>query len=80
MIGNFMKYFCLFGIETHPILPNPHGLRTKRTSPDIVFWSAVGGFTRPKQLTVVPPLPRAVRALCLNPSRNRLFLREIYCL
>jgi hypothetical protein len=25
--------FDLFGIETHPIPPNPHGLRAKRTSP-----------------------------------------------
>jgi hypothetical protein len=28
-----LKDFDLFGIETHPIPPNPHGLRTKRTSP-----------------------------------------------
>jgi hypothetical protein len=28
-----MKDFDLFGIETHSIPPNPHGLRAKRTSP-----------------------------------------------
>jgi hypothetical protein len=27
--------FDLFGIETHPIPPNPHGLRAKRTSPNM---------------------------------------------
>jgi hypothetical protein len=32
--------FDLFGIETHPIPPNPHGLRAKRTSPnnDPLVW------------------------------------------
>jgi hypothetical protein len=32
-LEKIMKDFDLFGIETHPIPPNPHGLRTKRTSP-----------------------------------------------
>jgi hypothetical protein len=27
------KKFDLFGIQTHPIPPNPHGLRANRTSP-----------------------------------------------
>jgi hypothetical protein len=31
-----MKDFDLFGIETHSILPNPHGLRAKRTNPKLV--------------------------------------------
>jgi hypothetical protein len=29
-----MKDFDLFGIETHPIPPNPHGLRAKRIDPN----------------------------------------------
>jgi hypothetical protein len=28
--------FDLFGIQTHPILLNPHGLRANRTSPNRV--------------------------------------------
>jgi hypothetical protein len=32
-LEKIVKDFDLFGIETHPILPNPHGLRAKRTSP-----------------------------------------------
>jgi hypothetical protein len=28
-----VKDFDLFGIETHSIPPNPHGLRAKRTGP-----------------------------------------------
>jgi hypothetical protein len=32
-LEKFMKDFDLFGIETHPIPPNPHGLRAKRTCP-----------------------------------------------
>jgi hypothetical protein len=31
------KRFDLFGIQTHPILLNPHGLRANRTSPNVVF-------------------------------------------
>jgi hypothetical protein len=31
-LEKIIKDFDLFGIETHPISPNPHGLRTKRTS------------------------------------------------
>jgi hypothetical protein len=30
-----MKDFDLFGIETHPSSPNPHGLRAKRTGPQV---------------------------------------------
>jgi hypothetical protein len=31
------KKFDLFGIQTHPILLNPHGLRANRTGPkDVV--------------------------------------------
>jgi hypothetical protein len=30
-----MKKFDLFGIQTHPIPLNPHGLRANRTSPDV---------------------------------------------
>jgi hypothetical protein len=32
-LEKIVKDFDLFGIETHPILPNPHGLKAKRTSP-----------------------------------------------
>jgi hypothetical protein len=32
-LEKIVKDFDLFGIETHPIPPNPHGLRAKRTSP-----------------------------------------------
>jgi hypothetical protein len=34
-LEKIVKDFDLFGIETHPIPPNPHGLRAKRTSP---YW------------------------------------------
>jgi hypothetical protein len=30
------KKFDLFGIQTHPIPLNPHGLRANRTSPHMV--------------------------------------------
>jgi hypothetical protein len=33
-LEKIVKDFDLFGIETHPIPPNPHGLRAKRTSPN----------------------------------------------
>jgi hypothetical protein len=32
-LEKIVKDFDLFGIETHPIPPNPHGLRAKRTNP-----------------------------------------------
>jgi hypothetical protein len=32
-IEKFMKYFDLFGIETHSITSDPYGLRAKRISP-----------------------------------------------
>jgi hypothetical protein len=32
-LEKIVKDFDLFGIETHPIPPNPHELRAKRTSP-----------------------------------------------
>jgi hypothetical protein len=32
-LEKIVKDFDLFGIETHPIPPNPYGLRAKRTSP-----------------------------------------------
>jgi hypothetical protein len=35
-LEKIMKDFDLFGIETHPIPPKPHGLRTKRTGPNWV--------------------------------------------
>jgi hypothetical protein len=31
-----LKKFDLFGIQTHPITLNPHGLRANRTSPTLV--------------------------------------------
>jgi hypothetical protein len=31
------KKFDLFGIQTHPIPLNPHGLRANRTSPKVLF-------------------------------------------
>jgi hypothetical protein len=33
-LEKIVKDFDLFEIETHPIPPNPHGLRAKRTSPN----------------------------------------------
>jgi hypothetical protein len=33
-LEKIVKDFDLFGIETHPIPPNPHGLGAKRTSPE----------------------------------------------
>jgi hypothetical protein len=34
-LEKIVKDFDLFEIETHPIPPNPHGLRAKRTSPQL---------------------------------------------
>jgi hypothetical protein len=34
-LEKILKNFDLFGIETHPIPPNPYGLRAKRTSPNM---------------------------------------------
>jgi hypothetical protein len=33
-LEKIVKKFDLFGIETHPIPLNPHGLRANRTSPN----------------------------------------------
>jgi hypothetical protein len=32
-LEKILKKFDLFGIQTHPISLNPHGLRANRTSP-----------------------------------------------
>jgi hypothetical protein len=37
------KKFDLFGIQTHPIPLNPHGLRANRTSPNLWISVCVGG-------------------------------------
>jgi hypothetical protein len=34
-LEKILKKFDLFGIQTHPIPPNPHGLRANRTSPNM---------------------------------------------
>jgi hypothetical protein len=36
-LEKILKKFDLFGIQTHPIPLNPHGLRANRTSPNGVF-------------------------------------------
>jgi hypothetical protein len=36
-LEKILKKFDLFGIQTHPIPPNPHGLRANRTSPYRVY-------------------------------------------
>jgi hypothetical protein len=36
-LEKILKKFDLFGIQTHPIPLNPHGLRANRTSPKRVF-------------------------------------------
>jgi hypothetical protein len=36
-LEKILKKFDLFGIQTHPIPLNPHGLRANRTSPKQVF-------------------------------------------
>jgi hypothetical protein len=33
-LEKILKKFDLFGIQTHPISLNPHGLRANRTSPN----------------------------------------------
>jgi hypothetical protein len=35
-LEKIVKKFELFGIQTHPIPLNPHGLRANRTSPKVV--------------------------------------------
>jgi hypothetical protein len=35
------KKFDLFGIQTHPIPLNPHGLRANRTSPKEDLWGEI---------------------------------------
>jgi hypothetical protein len=34
-LEKILKKFDLFGIQTHPISLNPHGLRANRTSPNL---------------------------------------------
>jgi hypothetical protein len=34
-LEKIVKKFDLFGIQTHPIPLNPHGLRANRTSPEV---------------------------------------------
>jgi hypothetical protein len=34
-LEKILKKFELFGIQTHPIPLNPHGLRANRTSPNM---------------------------------------------
>jgi hypothetical protein len=46
------KMFDLFGIQTHPIPLNPHGLRANRTSPSRVFQSPLIGRNGEKQKTI----------------------------
>jgi hypothetical protein len=36
-LEKIVKKFELFGIQTHPIPLNPHGLRANRTSPKLDF-------------------------------------------
>jgi hypothetical protein len=38
-LEKIVKKFELFGIQTHPIPLNPHGLRANRTSPKVMFVS-----------------------------------------
>jgi hypothetical protein len=38
-LEKILKKFDLFGIQTHPIPLNPHGLRATRTSPKVSFGS-----------------------------------------
>jgi hypothetical protein len=40
-LEKIVKDFDLFGIETHPIPPNPHGLRAQRTSPNSVMMDCI---------------------------------------
>jgi hypothetical protein len=40
-IGKIEKEFDLFGIQTHPIPLNPHGLRANRTSSHMVCVIAI---------------------------------------
>jgi hypothetical protein len=42
-IGKILKKFDLFGIQTHPIPLNPHGLRANRTSPNRAKTHRVSG-------------------------------------
>jgi hypothetical protein len=35
-LEKILKKFDLFGIQTHPIPLNPHGLRANRTSPNCI--------------------------------------------
>jgi hypothetical protein len=37
-LEKIVKKFDLFGIQTHPIPLNPHGLRANRTSPNQSFY------------------------------------------
>jgi hypothetical protein len=43
-LEKIVKKFDLFGIQTHPIPLNPHGLRANRTSPkgDFLVMTPIG--------------------------------------
>jgi hypothetical protein len=48
-LEKILKKFDLFGIQTHPISLNPHGLRANRTSPyvDLVGLDRLKSQTNP---------------------------------
>jgi hypothetical protein len=43
------KKFDLFGIQTHPISLNPHGLRANRTSPNMVYKAYVHSLAKQRK-------------------------------
>jgi hypothetical protein len=62
-LEKIVKKFELFGIQTHPIPLNPHGLRANRTSPKAAEY--------PKPILVYPEHRRVPR------EKERASAREI---
>jgi hypothetical protein len=52
-LEKIMKKFDLFGIQTHPIPLNPHGLRANRTSPKLAQLSFLALLTLSNKHTQV---------------------------
>jgi hypothetical protein len=49
-LEKIVKKFDLFGIQTHPIPLNPHGLRANRTSPNWVGGAKYISYTESMQV------------------------------
>ena len=69
-LEKIVKDFDLFGIKTHPIPPNPHGLGAKRTSPNRYRGSII--------IEIMRFPPSSSPSLFLRASLTTVFFHEIF--